>query len=262
MKHFITSLVLIAGLSGTAFSAQAQSKISFGPRLGLNISNFSYKVPNIPAGVNNETNSIAGVQVGGVVNIDFGKVAFQPAVLFSQKGAETVLSAEDRSNPPYVSSYKVTAKPQLNYLEIPLNVVYTSGGDHGFQLFAGPYLAFGVGGSGSAKVDIESNDPDAINAGAVGSFPVSMEVEFADQQNDNASNNSNQNSLNVIATFRRFDAGLNAGVGYRIGAVQIQAGYGLGLVNFVPKDTDGTDTGATGYNRVFQFTGTYFFGKE
>ena len=65
-----------------------------------------------------------------------------------------------------------------------------------------------------------------------------------------------------MLTFRHLDAGLNGGVGYRVGAFPAQLGYGLGLVNFVPNDNNGQDTGSKGHNRRFQLATICFFGNE
>jgi hypothetical protein len=265
MKNLFTALVLTAA---TATTVQAQTTVSFGPRLGLNVSTFSYKYGNIPAGLSNEASATTGVQVGGTLNLGFGKFAFQPSVLFSQKGAELKFSAVDRTTVPYTTTVTYTAKPKLNYLEVPLNFVYTSGTDQGFQLFAGPYVAFGIGGDGSSKLEITSDDPSVLISGAVNSFPIGLEIEYGSRQNangqlDDALNNGLlTGSPKVIATFRRFDAGLNAGVGYRVGPFQAQVGYGLGLVNLTPTDPDGNDTDGKIYNRGFQVTANYFFGGK
>ncbi|MBO2010334.1 porin family protein [Hymenobacter negativus] len=264
MKNLFTALFLTAA---TATTVQAQTTVSFGPRLGLNISNFSYKYGNIPAGLSNEASAIAGVQVGGTLNVGFGKFAFQPSLLFSQKGAELKFSAVDNTNVPYVTTITYTATPKLNYLEVPLNFVYTSDTDNGFQVFAGPYVAFGVGGNGSSKLAITSNDPDVLMSGAVNSFPIALTIEYGSKQNantqlDDALNNGLASSPEVIATFRRFDAGLNAGLGYRVGPFQAQIGYSLGLLNLTPNDPDGNDTDGKIYNRGFQLTANYFFGNK
>ena len=50
---------------------------------------------------------------------------------------------------------------------------HTLGGAEGFPVFVDPYVAGGVGGSGSLKVDIQSDDPDAVAFGAVGTYPSS-----------------------------------------------------------------------------------------
>ena len=50
---------------------------------------------------------------------------------------------------------------------------YTLGGAEGFPVSAGPYVAVGVGDSDSLKADIQSDDPDAVAVGAVGTYPGS-----------------------------------------------------------------------------------------
>ena len=58
---------------------------------------------------------------------------------------------------------------------------------------------------------------------------------------------------------RRLDAGLNAGVGYRAGPVQVQLGYGLGLLNQQPSKAPAFhDDLPAYYQRVVQLTATYF----
>jgi hypothetical protein len=252
-KHvpaFATGLLLLA-----ASASQAQTSLSFGPRLGANLTTFSYSGNAAGFG---DTSYKLGVQVGGTLNLSFGKVAFQPSLLFSQKGAQ-LKGAEQLPLGSGITQVSATLKPRLNYLELPLNVVYTTGGDHGFQVFAGPYLAVGIGGGGSYKVSIDSTDP--LYSLYNGEYPGSLTVEYGDRQNDNSSTGTGSISGTPAITYtaHRFDAGLNAGVGYRVGPVQAQLGYGLGLVNFVPKDSDGSDTGVKGYHRGFQLAATYFF---
>jgi hypothetical protein len=250
---FVTGLLLLASAS------QAQTTISFGPRLGANLTTFSYSGADSGLG---DTSYKLGVQVGGTLNLSFGKLAFQPSLLFSQKGAE-LKGSEQETTSTGTTRLGATLKPRLNYLELPLNVVYTTGGDHGFQVFAGPYLAVGVGGGGSYKVSIDSTDP--LYSLYNGEYPGSLNVEYGDRQNDNSSAGSGSNVFGaptITFTARRFDAGIEAGVGYRVGPVQAQLGYGLGLVNLVPKDSDGSDTGSKAYHRGFQLAATYFFAAK
>jgi hypothetical protein len=259
MQRLCLCAALAAGLGAT--QAQAQATISYGPRLGLNVSSFSDSYPS-PAGFTSETKAVGGLQIGGTANIALSaNFAVQPSLIFSQKGAEMTATYTDRSNSPFVSAYKFNAKPTLNFLELPVNAVYTFGGeDGGFQIFAGPYVAWGVGGNGTAKGELSSDDP---RLGLYpGSYPATLTVEYGDQQNDNANNTSSLGNLSATVTVRRFDAGFNAGVGYRKGPFQVQLGYGMGLVNFVPKDTDGNDTGSKAYHRVLQLSANYFFGGK
>ena len=258
VKHpFLSTLALLAL---TSSAAQAQTTVTFGPRLGVNLSRFSYS--GTPQQFD-DVKSLTGVQVGATANISFGNLAFQPSLIFTQKGAE--LKSTGRAvNDGFPFTYTVTASPKLHYLELPLNFVYTAGGDHGFQLFAGPYVALGVGGGGSYNVAFTSKDPSL--APFNGDYPGALKVEYGTQQNDNAAaqnpTNTTTSAPPLTLTFRRLDAGLNGGVGYRVGPFQAQLGYGLGLVNFVPNDTNGKDTGSKGYNRSFQLAANYFFGSK
>ena len=121
----------------------------------------------------------------------------------------------------------------------------------------------GVGGSGSYNVAFTSTDPSLTFFN--GNYPGTLNVEYGTRQNDNAAVQNNPNPTSappLVLTFRRLDAGLNGGVGYRVGPFQAQLGYGLGLVNFVPNDTNGQDTGSKGYNRSFQLAANYFFGSK
>jgi hypothetical protein len=259
VKKYLPALATGLLLLGASVS-QAQTTVSFGPRLSANLTTFSSSGNTADFG---DTSYKLGVQVGGTLNLSFGKVAFQPSLLFSQKGAE-LKGSEQQTTSTGTTKLGATLKPRLNYLELPLNVVYTVGGDHGFQVFAGPYLAVGVGGGGSYKVSIDSNDPAITAFIPNGEYPGSLTVEYGDRQNDNSSAGSGSvfGAPTITYTARRFDAGLNAGVGYRVGPVQAQLGYGLGLVNFVPKDSDGSDTGSKAYHRGFQLAATYFFATK
>ncbi|MBF9142594.1 porin family protein [Hymenobacter properus] len=267
MKNLFSAM-LLTGLAGAATTARAQSTVEFGPRLGLNVSTVKESgTPDPGSGFSQETKSIVGVQVGATLNVGINdNFSFQPSLIYSRKGAEFIGKSDFPFNPAYKTSIEATATPKIGYLELPLNFVYTFGGHDGFQVFAGPYVAMGVSGEGSAKATINTNDPDLQMAlGGMTSFPATLKVEFGDKQNDNANNNNtstNPGTLTATITVKRFDAGLNAGIGYRVGPFQAQLGYGLGLVNFTPKDTNGNDTGAKSYNRVFQLSANYFFGGK
>ncbi|GAB3583288.1 porin family protein [Hymenobacter daeguensis] len=257
MKNLFTALLLTAA---TATTVQAQTAVTFGPRLGLNVTTSANS--GTPSGFNQGTKSVVGLQLGGTLNIGLGEhLAFQPSLLFTQKGMESTGSETDLTNPPYKTTITISATTHFNYLELPLNFVYTTGGTDGFQVFAGPYVAMGVGGNGSYKGSLNSTDPNLSFFN--GDYPGSLTIEYGDKQNDNSAlNNGNSTSPTIVVTARRFDAGLNGGVGYRVGPFQAQLGYGLGLVNFVPNDSDGTDTGSKSYHRGFQLSANYFFGGK
>lgn len=175
----------------------------------------------------------------------FGKFAVQPALVFSQKGEKFNTNVYFSAiGGGFAASSNSTNR--YNWLELPVNFVYTLHGDHGLQLFAGPYVAMGIGGRQTGT-----------------SYFAAPNVSYAPYEFDN------QITYGSDTSNRRFDAGVNFGLGYRQGPVQVQAGFGLGFVN-LRRDIPSIDPGFSpltaynfytdaAYNRVVQLTGTYFF---
>lgn len=78
MKHIFTALLLTGGLATATTAAQAQKSISFGPRLGLNVSKFSTSGTESYFGSDNKY--VTGVQVGGTLDIELtDRLSFQPS---------------------------------------------------------------------------------------------------------------------------------------------------------------------------------------
>lgn len=246
----LATLALGAALLAGAAPASAQTTYRLGLRGGLNralttldaASNFSGTYPFSGSA---DKSALHAWQAGLVLEASSGKWAFQPALLFTQKGEKFHTSLYSSGVAGY-SIQETSSTNRYNWLEIPLNVVYTLGGDHGLQLFAGPYVALAVGGNQRGTA-----------AGAAYYGPVydplpSPAVDF----DDKVAYGSNSNN-------RRLDAGVNFGVGYRQGPLQVQLGYGLGLRNLhqYSENADFTHEfgGDAAYNRVAQLTGTYFF---
>ncbi|GAA4042756.1 porin family protein [Hymenobacter glaciei] len=248
MKTLFSAIVLTAGLAGAATSAQAQKSVSFGPRVGVNLSNI------VLTGTDTgdvKPKSIFGAQVGVTADIQFGSFAFQPSLLFTQKGFKVTESGSE-SFGGVTATYSSERTLHINYVEMPLNFVYTTGGDHGFQVLAGPYLALGVGGNSPYKTDVVIPGYLDEHESGTGS------IKFSDREPDNSNSGSNNNDI----TLRRFDGGVNLGVGYRQGPVQVQVAYAFGFGNIIPLDSDGKESGYKAQNRVFQVSANYFFGAK
>ena len=166
----------------------------------------------------------------------------QPALIFSQKG-EQFDATTSINGFAGVSSAEISTVNRFNWLELPVNVVYTL---HGFQMYAGPYVAMAVGGRERGTLLQASPTAFYVPYEFDGNIPYGPDTEN-----------------------RRLDAGFNFGLGYRKGPLQVQLGYGLGLRNLHQQpETNGlimeypqwshnfnTDRA---YNRVVQLTGTYF----
>jgi hypothetical protein len=187
-------------------------------------------------------------QAGVVFEIGLGNVSLQPALIFSQKGSRFRTTSQANS-PLGLSSRETTGSTRANWLELPLNVVYTLRSAHGFQVFGGPYVALAVGGRQRGI------DTTYTPIGIAGGYRITA---F-----------NNQLSYGPTTPNRRLDAGVNLGIGYHQGPLQVQLSYGLGLVNlyqnpeslaYSGKDTYDRSPGEqVAYNRTAQLTGTYFF---
>ena len=256
MRTFsLLSLALGLGLG----NAQAQIRCSFGPRLGGNYATATFNGLALAAGGNSAISigrsPLAGFQVGVVASIGDGPWLVQPAMLFSQKGLKQSATATDTfGNETITESLTVTSR--VNFLELPVNIAYAFGADgQGFQVFAGPYLALGVDGNAEYTAKVSSTNPNSsLNGQESGSKGYAFGSTFAESDP-----NSNGSDDNVDARVRRFDAGFNVGVGYRVGPVQVQLGYAIGLLNAQPNYPASYQMkNETGYHRNAQLTATYF----
>jgi hypothetical protein len=248
MKRLTTHL--FAALLFSAAAASAQTTFQLGVRGGLNRALTTVDAASSATGLNTYEHSadkaaIYAWQAGLVLEAAFGKFAVQPALIFSQKGERFNTNVYYNGLGGGFAARSSTTN-RYNWLELPINFVYTLHGDHGLQLFAGPYVAMGVGGRQTGT-----------------SYFAAPNIHYAPYEFDNkvtyGPNTSN----------RRFDAGVNFGLGYRQGPVQVQASFGLGFVN-LHRDIPNIDPGFSpltaynfyndaAYNRVAQLTGTYFF---
>ncbi|MCB2375999.1 PorT family protein [Hymenobacter sp. BT635] len=219
---------LLAAALMVAGATSAQAQVTFGPRVGLNVANIA---TDLPGSIEIDTKTIFAPQVGLTLNAQFGNLSVQPSLLFSQKGYKLEEEEDD---------YSFKATTRLSYAEIPVNLVYTTGGTEGFQVFAGPYVGFGIGG----KSKFEEDDNGEKSSGEA-------DIKFASKEGD----------AEKTEYVRALDFGLNAGVGYKAGPIQAQLGYGLGLSNLVPNDEDDKDPEFEFKNRVFTLSISYFFGE-
>ncbi|PWJ58291.1 outer membrane protein with beta-barrel domain [Dyadobacter jejuensis] len=90
MKKLSITFVLVI----TALMAQAQT-FSFGPKVGLNVSNYT--------GGNIESDALVGAHLGGILNFGIGQnFSIQPEVLFSTQGAKIDVAGSKRD---YKTSY-------------------------------------------------------------------------------------------------------------------------------------------------------------
>jgi len=166
-----------------------------------------------------------GAQVGVAVDFAFSDaISLQTGLLFPQKGFK-------ESEGDFTSTFNI------NYLDIPVHAVYGLDlGGNKLQFFVGPYV--GVGLTGKAKLEM-------------GDMEEEIDFQFVNDVTD-----ADEDKYPV----KRFDVGLDFGAGFMVSNFQIQAQYGLGMANLMPK-YDGEDPEDKMSNGVINLSVTYFFGK-
>jgi Outer membrane protein beta-barrel domain len=260
MKKIVCNSLMAAMLLTVATAAQAQ--ISFGPRVGLNLSNIHF---DMKEGDGPKTKMLIGAQFGMALNARFGNLSVQPALLYSMKGCKTDDTFEATSTAggqgvsiSSVSKTPITGTTSLGYVEIPINLMYTTGGDKGFQVFAGPYIGFGIGGKDKTDAT-KSTITTTTTLPGVPTTTTTSSADIAAIDSDVVFKSDVKDGDDPLKSYYSTpDFGLNFGIGYLVNNVQVQAGYGLGLSNLMPKYA-GKTPDDKGQNRVIQITGTYFF---
>lgn len=255
----IVPRLILPALVLAATAASAQTTYRLGVRAGLNRANVTQEAPNrndYPGFTfsQQKTARFSG-QLGVIAEAARGPLALQTGLVFSHKGTviHGQLTMPSSINPQYTLSRDGRTVARYHWLEVPLNLVY-SPGKSGLQLFAGPYVAIGVGGNAATVIDNRSEDPAVPVQEAVTRY--TDVIEYGPQKPE-----SGPIRLSARGYYsKRFDAGINAGIGYRRGPMQLQLGYGYGLVHLL-EFSDGATNIQGGYNRVAQLTGTYFFGN-
>lgn len=251
MKNRIVPLYALL-LSTGAYSSLAQGshsqiQVEFGPRVGANIATGSYKYDY--SNYDLTTAAITRFEGGLSINISRNHWALQPSILYSQKGF--VLNGQ--STQASVLQSGITSSIQLthafNYLTVPLNVVYTPKNDgQGVQLFAGGYLSSLLGGKYNSYGIFQGRsfpgDPPTTTVSQA-ELPVRAGAEFLSDG---------------YFYSKRFDAGLQAGIGYRLGSLLAQVSYSAGLTNLglaIPRDP--APVPPRYYTRTFQASLSYLF---
>ena len=200
MKTRFFSLLSMLLLTGTIAIAQSSGKMSIGVLGGVNFQNLNGK----DASGDKLTNDmIVGFHAGVNVQIPIApQFYFQPGLIYSTKGAKN-------------TSGSITRTTKLNYIELPLNLVYKAQlGSGYFMLGFGPYVGYGIGGN------------EKIEGGSV---TVENDVEFK--------NTVETGDGLLIPYFKALDLGGNIFAGYEMSnGLFFQLNTQLGMVNIKPED--------------------------
>lgn len=176
MKKIFLTVSLCALFAAGAFA----QGMSGGVKAGLNLANFSGDDVG-------DTDMRIAYHIGGFLNFGLSsELSFQPELLYNSVGAQ--LSEGDE---------KLVYK--MNYVSVPLNLIYSFGA---LNVQVGPQVSF----LASAKGKYSSGDESA--------------------------------EVDIKEAFKGLDLGLNIGLGASFGKLQASARYCLGLTDIPDSDGD------------------------
>lgn len=189
MKTLAT--IIIAFL--TALSATSQPKTTFGIKGGINLITTS-----------SSPGTMTSFSAGAFTDIEFSKdISFQPGIFYSGKGYKTLPSP-------------AMATTRINYLNIPLNLIYKRlAGKGNFFIGAGPFAAIAVSanekGYGFTNFDSKSMSYYDVKV------PIGNNEYLADGRNNN---------------LKRMEYGVTGLAGYHLkNGLLLSVNYDLGLTS-------------------------------
>jgi len=158
-------ILLVWTLGLTAGFASAQS--SFGVQGGLSLASQTSRTN----GAKYTTNIIAGAAAGVFAKVPMAAdMVFRPALMYEGKGG----SGQDGSG------YRL--KTRLNYLTLPLDVLYQAAMAQGgyWNVGLGPYLGYGISGkrSGGSSTAVNAGDPFKPDQGSLKRFDFGGDVRL------------------------------------------------------------------------------------
>jgi hypothetical protein len=178
---------------------------------------------------------VPGWRFGGNVNIPIAAdIYIQPGLMFCGNGArQNVLES-----PTKAEGLEVTTTIRLNYIEVPVNLLFRPQiGDGHLLLGFGPYVGYGLFG----KVKSSS-----------GSYSSEVDIKFR--------NKVTASDLSSAAYFRPLDAGGTIMVGYELfGGLFFQINSQLGLLKVNPEYESLTDNKTSMKNIGFGISAGYRF---
>lgn len=175
----------------------------FGVQAGVNFASQSIG-SNESGGFTISTSSKSGFLIGAVAEFPLAKsLNFRPELNYIQKGSKTTGETADES-----------VLIALNYLELPLNMIYHANAGKGRVSFgAGPVIGFGL--SGYTRI-------------RSGGEELTTDIKFDGKPADDAEDG--------YGHLKAMDIGLNFFTGYQLSnGLFANAGYAFGLSNITPQ---------------------------
>jgi len=249
IKNMKTKLLLLL-FTFSVLSSQAQ--IGVGLKLGVLATDVNVKAASSFKELEIPTARKLSYSGGMVLNYEFLPqiMGISTGIEFSQKGFNVNL---DKLKQVYndIQEVKGDWNVALQYIQMPVSMYYKLGN---FNINAGPYMAYGLGGIEKYDMELLLDDGTTLLLnGSEDMIPVSGEVD-ADL--------ADEGETMLINYFNKLDFGLNIGAGFTIKNMQINLQYQQGLTNITPdlvNEPDFNPADLISKNNVLSMELIYFF---
>lgn len=236
-----TALFLVFLCAGII--ANAQFKV--GVTAGLNFANVNQNFEDPNEEFN--TQFRLAPRVGVIANYALSDmISIRSGLAYSSKGYK---QNESGSEEAFGVTYTYESKETFNvsYLEVPINLAIKTGN---FEFLAGPYVAFGIGGTYEFSHNESASDGSSFNI--EGDYDIGFSQEVTAEQDD-------EDKIWINGT----DIGMRVGVGYDVGFGLIQVSYSKGFSNMTAgyEGSDFDPGTAKVSNSVLGVSFAYMFGE-
>jgi hypothetical protein len=230
---------LFLSILSTLTSLTFAQSVKFGVSAGLNESTFHESNSSVITGTSSSkefTSNVTGFHIGAFLEFTMKQFAIQPGLMYTTKGS----NVQDSNYQSGVASYSnnlSNQKETLNYLEVPVNILYYIPAKKFGRFFigAGPYYALGIAGN--------------VNGSTVSSSTIAGTTT-----NSTTIDNGKINYGSTYGDIKNPDYGINAQFGLATkNGVKFSIEYGFGLADL------STDNTSTLKNRVLSFSLGYLF---
>lgn len=227
MKQFFSLLI------GLAIACSAFSQVAIGVQGTGNLSDANLDATDFFA-LSKKARVMPGAGIVADITVNPG-LLIRTGLNYQQNGI--TLKATLPGLPGEIDEIRTEAKLNLHYVQLPVNVLYSTKGSTKFFVGGGPYVSFAVSGKSKMESTIKFSD------GSVETEKEETNVFEKDEEGN--------------TSFKRFDYGLGAIAGVKLpGGLFANVGYQFSLANISKSEESKYN------NRALQLTIGYYLWQK
>jgi len=230
------------------------AQVKLGVKLGVLATDVNVKASTNLQDLEIPTSRTINFSAGATLEYEFMEdiLGIRTAIEYAQKGYNVDLNKFKQMYND-IQEIKGDWRVALQYIQMPVNLYYKMGN---FNLNAGPYMGYALGGLENYNLDITLDDGSNFAVdGSTDMIPVNGEADIDLNDIQNA-------DTPLLNYFNQLDFGINVGFGYTIKDVQINVQYQQGLTNLTPdlvNEPDFNPSDLLSRNNVLSLDLIYFF---